>query len=257
VSRREPHPPPALGRLYAGTSGFAYPDWAPLFYPAGTRDRDLLPAYAARLPACELNNTYYRQPTPDRISAWAAATPAGFRFSVKAQRGGSLRALLADPAETLPWLLGPLGGFGERLGAVLLRVPDPIERDEERLARLLDAWPREIPLAVEFQHPSWVRDEVHDILSRSGAVLCATELDETEAPDVRLTGAFLYLRLRRTTYSGDELEAWAARVAPFLEAGHDVFAFFRHDATGLSALQATEFDRVVRTAIAGSAVTGT
>ena len=24
------------GRLYVGTSGFAYPDWAPLFYPAGS-----------------------------------------------------------------------------------------------------------------------------------------------------------------------------------------------------------------------------
>lgn len=235
------------GRLYAGTSGFSYPVWAPAFYPPGTRGDALLPAYAARLPACELNNTFYRQPTPDRIAAWVAATPDGFRFAVKAQRGGSLRALLTGPDATLPWLLGPLGGFGARLGSVLFRVPEEVERDEAHLARLLAAWPREVPLAIEFRHPSWERDEVLALLSRSGAALCATEIDDAETPTVRLTGSFLYLRLRRAAYPAADLQAWANRVRPFLDAGHDVFVFFRHDETGAAALRALELRRLVET----------
>ena len=39
------------GTLRVGTSGFAYPDWAPAFYPAGLRAEDLLRAYAERLSA--------------------------------------------------------------------------------------------------------------------------------------------------------------------------------------------------------------
>ena len=53
-------------------------------------------------------------------------------------------------------------------------------------------------------------------------------------PDIRVTGQFLYLRLRRTAYTDGELEGWAARIAPFLDAGLDAYVFFRHDETGIS-----------------------
>lgn len=235
-----------IGTLHVGTSGFAYPNWAPLFYPAGIRSADLLGSYATRLPACELNNSYYRQPTRERISSWVAATPESFRFTVKAQRGGSIRALVDDPAGTLPWLTGSLDAFGVRLGAVLYRVPREIERSDAQLARLLAAWPSTLPLAVEFQHASWHVDEVLDLLRSRSVAICATELDtDPEPPTIRLTGQFLYLRLRRTAYAPAELEAWAARVVPFLEAGTDVFAFFRHDERGESAVRAMELARLV------------
>lgn len=234
------------GVLYTGTSGFAYPAWSPLFYPAGSRGSELLPIYAAHLRACELNNTYYRQATPERVASWAAATPDSFRFTVKAQRGGSVRALTSDPAGTIPWLTGSLAGFGSRLGSVLYRVPLEVERDDARLTALLAAWPWALPLTFEFQHASWHVDEVLRLLSDAGAAICATELDEDTAPPaVTLTGRFLYLRLRRASYEPAELAAWAARIVPFLEAGHDVFAFFRHDAEGQSALRAAELDRLV------------
>ena len=226
------------GRLLAGTSGFAYPGWAPRFYQPATRAGALLADYAGRLPAVELNNTFYRQPRPDVIAGWLAATPADFRFVVKAQRGGSMRAFGAEAAATVGWLTGPYRLFGERLGSVLFRVPENVHRDDARLALLLGAWPAELPLTVELQHASWQADEVHALLREHGAALCATDLDGAPARDVRLTGGHLYLRLRRSAYADDELAAWADRLAPFLEAGNDCFVFFRHDADGESALRA-------------------
>lgn len=229
------------GTLYAGTSGFAYGAWVPRFYPAGTRANALLPAYAARLGAVELNNTFYRHPTEARIAAWLAATPATFRFAVKAQKGGSWRAFGGDPGPTLEWLLRPYAHFGERLGCVLYRVPDPQPRDDARLDALLSAWPRETPLTLEFQHPSWMDDEVHARLRAAGAVLCATDLDDADEPRLFRTGTHLYLRLRRASYHPSDLDAWAERVAPFLADGMDVYVFFRHDETGESAVRAVEF----------------
>ncbi|MFZ5853015.1 MAG: DUF72 domain-containing protein [Chloroflexota bacterium] len=238
------------GRLYTGTSGFAYRDWVPTFYPPGTRREDLLRSYATRLAACELNNTYYRQPTPGRIAAWVAATPPGFRFTAKAQRGGSIRALLSDPGAVLPWLTAPMTALGERLGSVLFRVPAEVERDDRRLTALLLAWPAGLPLTIEFQNPSWFDDDVFALLRSAGAVLCATETDDDpEPPSLRLTGPFVYLRLRRTAYTPEELGAWVDRIEPFLRAGHDAFVFFRHDAGGDSALRAVEFSRRAEAAL--------
>lgn len=229
------------GRLRVGTSGFAYAGWVPRFYPAGLASSRFLEHYATRLIAVELNSTFYRSPTPAAIAGWLAATPTDFRFAIKAQRGGSFRALRVDPATSVPWLTGPYRAFGERLGTVLFRVPEGVGRDDDRLAALLAAWPRDLPLTLEFQDTSWHVDETYQALARTRAALCTTELPEdAEPPTIRRTGPFLYLRLRRHDYTSGELAAWAARLEPFLAAGDDAFVFFRHDQVGRGPELATE-----------------
>ncbi|MEA2608881.1 MAG: hypothetical protein QOJ75_1124 [Chloroflexota bacterium] len=221
------------GRLRVGTSGFAYAGWVPRFYPAELQAARRLEFYASQLSAVELNNTFYRQPSPAAVAAWLAATPEPFRFAIKAQRGGSFRALQVDPTASVPWLTDPYRGFGARLGTVLFRVPEGIQRDDGRLAALLERWPRDLPLTMEFQEPSWHVDETFQALADARAALCTTELPEdTDPPTIRRTGPFLYLRLRRHDYADGEIAAWAARLEPFLTAGDDVFVFFRHDEVG-------------------------
>lgn len=226
------------GRLYAGTSGFSYPAWAPAFYPAGLRRAQRLGHYASRLGACELNSTYYRRPSQAAVRRWIDGVPAGFRFVVKGQRSAAYRAMAGDVEAAVGWLTEPLPAFGDSLGMVLFRVSANITRDDERLAALLAAWPAGLPLCLELQHPSWAVDEVHALLRGAGAALCATDLDDAPEPDLRVTGPSVYLRLRRSAYDGPAIERWAARLAPFLDAGHDVYAFFRHDDRGAAALRA-------------------
>jgi len=234
------------GRLLVGTSGFAYPDWAPRFYPAGLKAAGLLPHYASRLPAVELNNTFYQQPTAPKVASWLTATPEGFRFVVKAQRGGSWRAIRQpDPAESVEWLTTPYRLFGERLGCVLFRVDASIKRDDEALGRLMATWPRDIPVAFELQDPSWVMDEVHAILRAGGAALVATDLDDGDEPPLRRIGSFLYLRLRRTAFMDADVDAWSERLRPFLDDGMDTYVFFRHDEDGSSALRAERLRRLL------------
>jgi uncharacterized protein YecE (DUF72 family) len=209
------------------------------------------------------------------IRGWVAATPPEFRFAVKAQRSSAIRGLFGSPAEAVAWLTEPLGEFRERLGAVLYRVPAEIRRDgpwvegdvaraDDRVRALVAAWPRAIPLVLEFQDRSWHVDETFASLRDAGAVLCITELPpegdegaegagedtadvgaDPGPPTVRRTGSFLYLRLRRHDYSPSELDAWAARIEPFLAAGDDVYAFFRHDPVGRAGELAMELLRRV------------
>ena len=202
---------------------------------------------------CEINNTFYARPTVERIRAWRDAVPASFRFVVKAQRGASLRALNGNPAESVPWLTESLPEFGARLGAVLFRVAGDVTRNDEPLGALLAAWPPAIPLVIEAQHASWHVDETFAALRAAGAVLCTTDLDDQAAPpDIRRTGPFLYLRLRRTTYDEAALDAWARRLVPFLDDGMDAYVMFRHDEDGASAILAEGFaERVERVRASG------
>jgi uncharacterized protein YecE (DUF72 family) len=235
------------GRLYAGTAGFAYPGWAPAFYPTGARGGEhLLALYAGRLPAVELHNTFYRRPDPALVRRWVAAAPAGFRFCPKAQRGSALRISRAELAQgSVTWLAESLAGFDERLGCVLLAWPTPMRRDDDALRRLLDAWPASIRLALELGHPSWQDDAVHLAMRERGVVLVATDVDGATEPDLRLIGPFLYLRLRRSAYSDDHLARWVARLEPFLAAGVDAYCFLRHDADGRNALLAERLASLV------------
>ena len=52
-----------MGRLYAGTSGFAYPSWKPDFYPTKLPQKDFLKHYATRLNAVEINYTFRQLPS--------------------------------------------------------------------------------------------------------------------------------------------------------------------------------------------------
>jgi len=235
------------GRLRAGTSGFAYAGWSPRFYPPGTRGDGFLRHYAGRLATVELNNTFYRQPSPAAVDGWLAATPAEFRFAVKAQRGASFRSLQVDPTTSVPWLTDPIRRFGDRLGMVLFRVPDGVRRDDERLAAFLAVWPRDLPIALEFQDASWHVDDTFAALRAADAGLVTTDLpDDEEPPTIRRTGPFIYLRLRRADYDGDELRTWLDRLEPFLSDGLDAYVFFRHDEVGRGAELALELAALAR-----------
>jgi uncharacterized protein YecE (DUF72 family) len=158
-----------------------------------------------------------------------------------------MRALLQDPDESVPWLTEALPRFGDRLCTVLFRVPKEVRLRPDRLEPLLRAWRTPIPLTMEFQDPSWHVDEVFERLREAGAVLCTTELpDDPDPPDLRVTGPFLYLRLRRHDYTRGQVEGWAERIAPFLADGRDVYAYFRHDETGRATELAAELEAATR-----------
>ena len=63
--------------------------------------------------------------------------------------------------------------------------------------------------------------------------MVTTEVAEDEGPpEIRRTGPFLYLRLRRHDYRPVELATWLDRLEPFVSDGLDAYVFFRHDEVG-------------------------
>jgi uncharacterized protein YecE (DUF72 family) len=199
-----------MASLYAGTSGFSYPTWRPGFYPPGARPRDFLRLYAERLPAVELNATFYRLPSEEQLEAWAEQTPPSFRFAVKMSR----RITHFGRLELVPTFCERVRALGERLGPVLIQLPPSKPRDDGWLRLLLDSLDPDLGYAFEFRHESWADADVGGH-ARVGSLAGRA--------------SFRYLRLREPPYGEDDLTAWAERLEPLVAGGIDVYAFFKHE----------------------------
>jgi uncharacterized protein YecE (DUF72 family) len=214
-------------RLYSGTSGFSYPEWHGAFYPAALPAADRLAYYAARLPAVEINQTFYRMPRASQLAQWAAQVPDAFRFAVKASRKITHLKRLADVGEETKYLVDTVRALGEKLGPVLFQLPPYLKLDLERFDRFLDHLPAGMLAAFEARHASWHDDAVLVRLRQRGMAWVITEGDDAAAPELLATAPWIYVRLRRTDYDHAALASWATKLRAAVPV--QAFAFFKHE----------------------------
>jgi uncharacterized protein YecE (DUF72 family) len=198
-----------MGDILVGTCSWTDPALVRSgWYPAGRRDAEgRLRYYGERFPVVEVDASYYALPGERNSRLWVERTPDGFVFDVKAfslLTGHPTRsAVMPDglPADARdPGVLDevwarfaagiePLRRAG-RLGCVLFQFPPwlrPGARAEEVLAdtaRRCEGW----PLAVEFRHSSWWREErapaTRALLARYGMAAVAVDMPQGFAASV-------------------------------------------------------------------------
>ena len=214
-------------RWFAGTSGYSYKEWKGVFYPETIAPAEMLAYYGKRLPAVEINNTFYRMPRTHVLENWRDAVPKEFRFVIKASRRLTHQSRLDDDGA---FLADRVGKLEDRLGCVLFQLPPYFRKNVERLDTFLAKWPRELPAALEFRHVSWFDEEVMDVLREHGTAICVSDDGKMALPEVLATTDWLYFRLRREAYDTSDLRQWLAR-ADESGARHG-FAFFKHEDAG-------------------------
>ena len=225
-------------RVRAGTSGFSYKEWKGSFYPEDLPAARMLAYYSERLPAVEINNTFYRMPKPALLEGWSAEVPPEFRFVLKASQRITHFKRLKEAGDDVAYFFGVAATLGERLGPALFQLPPTLKKDLPRLEAFLGTLPTGAKAAFEFRHASWFEDDVFAALRSRGAALCLAE-DEELATPVVATADWGYLRLRRQDYGDADVAAWAARVReqPWTEA----YVFFKHEDAGSGPRLAAQF----------------
>src|SRR5688500_4589610 len=98
---------------------------AELFPDLGTH----LQRYAMRLPAVEINSSFYRSHRPGTYERWAAETPTSFRFAVKAPKQITHERRLIDVDELVQRFAAETSHLGEKLGAWLIQLPPSLVYD--------------------------------------------------------------------------------------------------------------------------------
>ena len=214
-----------------GTSGWNYPEWKGSFYPRDMKPAGMLAYYAERFKTVEVNNTFYRMPTPKVVDGWAATVPAGFVFVLKAPQRITHFARLRDVDDPVRVFCDTARTLGPKLGPLLFQLPPNFKVDTGRLADLLALLPPGVRAAFEFRNATWFTDEVYARLAGKNAALCVADNDDGATPAVA-TADWGYLRLRATGYSDDDLRGWLATMRRIGERWRDAFVFFKHEEAG-------------------------
>lgn len=237
--------------ILVGTSGFAFDDWAGVFYPAHLKQGDRFAWYIRHFPSLEVNATYYRIPAPSLFEKWDRLAPAGYPFIVKLH--GDATHKRKDPGDSIRRLVGATASLRSsgKLAGWLAQFPWSFREGEEGrayLAKIRGLLPKEDPLFVEFRHAGWDAPGTYRLLEEAGIGFCS--VDEPALPGLmppvsRSTNGIGYVRLHGRNaknwwdpgdggdrydwlYSDRELSEWVERVRELDRREGRTFVFFNN-----------------------------
>jgi uncharacterized protein YecE (DUF72 family) len=238
------------GRIYIGTSGWVYKDWAQAFYPTDWPAQRSLEFYSQNFPTVEINASFYRLPTEKAFAGWAQQVPKDFIFSLKGSRAVTHFKKLLPGARSLPILLERSKALGRRLGPILWQLPGAMKKNPARLAEFLESLDPEYRYAVEFRDPSWTDREIRELLSAHAVAQVA--LSSQKMPmNLEVTTDFTYVRFHGLAggaahdYNDQELKPWATFLRGCARRGVTAFVYFNNDVNTRAPLNAQRLREMV------------
>jgi uncharacterized protein YecE (DUF72 family) len=243
-----------VGEVRVGISGWTYPPWRGVFYPADLPHRRELEFAASRMNSVEINGSFYSLQRPSSYRGWFEQTPDDFVFSVKGGRFITHMKKLADVDTPLANFFGSgVLALEHKLGPLLWQLPPMLGFDPDRLAAFFGRLPRTVgeaarvaehhdarlrhgavtttsadrPLrhAVEVRHRSYETPEFVQLLRQHDVALVVADTAGKWPFLEDVTSDFVYVRLHGSQelyvsgYDDDALDWWAARVRAWASGG--------------------------------------
>ncbi|MEJ8838595.1 DUF72 domain-containing protein [Ramlibacter sp. AN1133] len=227
--------------ILVGCAGWSLPrDVQEQFGPGESH----LARYATRFPVAEINSSFHRPHKPFVWERWAAAVPAGFRFSAKLPKTITHERRLVDCGGLLDAFLAEAGHLGDKLGCLLVQLPPSFAFDASVAAPFLALLRERFAgaLAMEPRHASWFEADA-DALLRELRIARVLADPVRHAPGawpggwpqqvyVRLHGS---PRMYYSAYAPRVLAALAARMRLAQAEGAQVWCIFDNTASGAAA----------------------
>lgn len=259
--------PEKRATIYLGPSGWSYPDWSGIVYPAGRRSQfDALAFMSRYFNAIEVNSSFYRPPTAHTTESWLDRIDGSdeFLFTFKLYQRFTHQRDDYPRTDVAEFKLGiaPIARAG-RLGCLLLQFPWSFRCTAASfhwLARLAEEF-GEYPLVAEVRHTSWDRPEVRQSLRDMRINYCNIDqpvLHQCLPPASHTTGPIGYVRFHGRKadtwfaeniesherydylYSPAELHEWLPRLADVSAQTEKVFVFTNNCSAGKSVANALE-----------------
>jgi uncharacterized protein YecE (DUF72 family) len=181
--------------IHIGCAGWSIPrQYAEYFPERGTH----LERYAQRLPAVEINSSFYRPHRPATYTRWAASVPESFRFAVKLPQEITHRRRLHDVTEPLDRFLSEITALGVKLGLILIQLPPSLRFDSAIAQAFFTALRARFGGSVvcEPRHASWFTGTAERVLVAARVARVAA--DPAPVPEAAQPGGWpglVYYRL--------------------------------------------------------------
>ena len=244
-----------VANLRIGISGWTYPPWRGVFYPAKWAQKRELEFASRQVNSIEINGTFYSLQRPESFLAWKEATPEGFVFSVKGGRFIThMRRLKDVEAPLANFFASGVLRLGEKLGPILWQLPPNFQYDRERLETFFGLLPRDtkeaaalarhhdaklkegrawtraegkMPLrhALEVRHTSFENGDFVKLLRKHDVGLVVADTAGNWPLMEDMTSDFVYVRLHgdeslyASGYTDPALEKWARKIRAWARGG--------------------------------------
>ncbi len=181
--------------IRVGCAGWSIPrQYAEQFPERGIH----LQRYAQRLPAVEINSSFYRSHRPATYARWAASVPESFQFAVKIPKEITHTRRLCDVAEPLERFLSEITALDATLGPLLVQLPPSLRFEAEKVTAFFAILRKRFSgnVVCEPRHPSWFSAEAEQLLVE--AQIARVAADPAPVPQAALPGGWsglFYYRL--------------------------------------------------------------
>lgn len=219
------------------------------FYPRGTKDE--LTYYSKQFNSIELNATFYRMPSWEQVETWKDKTPEDFKFFPKLTNTISHFKRLIDVKEVVNDFCNSISNFDEKLGMAFLQLHDNFKpKDFDRLKKVVEDFPKGVPLGIEVRNNEWfsdekVQDDFCDLLEKNNvANIIVDTAGRRDMLHMRLTNSVAFVRYVGANHPSDveRLDDWIDRIKKWRSEGLEKLYFFVHQNIELeSPLLATYF----------------
>ncbi|MGY3053069.1 uncharacterized protein YecE (DUF72 family) [Pedobacter sp. UYEF25] len=212
------------------------------FYPKGTKDE--LTYYSTQFNSIELNATFYGMPSIDQVKTWREKTPENFKFFPKLTNTISHFKRLINVKESVEQYCDSIANFEDKLGMAFLQLHDNFKpKDFDRLQKVIEEFPKVIPLAVELRNEEWfsnskiLNDTTKLFDENNIANIIVDTAGRRDMLHMRLTSPTAFIRFVGANDDGIDqkrLDDWIDRIAFWKKEGLQNLYFFVHQNIELS-----------------------
>jgi len=237
------------GKLFIGTSGWAYGHWDGIFYPKDLPVKDKLKYFSKYFKTVEINYSFYHLPRPSTYQNWYNQTPEDFIFAVKASRFITHIKRLQGVKEAWKTFLENALYLKEKLGPILFQFPPSFRANEIKIKRLEDflklITKNKLQYAFEFRHKSWCDKKVYNLLKKYKAAWVIADSPSYPKSE-EVTTDFIYVRMHgskvlfSSKYTKKKLQVLSEKIKKYLKQGLNVYVYFNNDAMGYAIENAKE-----------------
>ena len=225
--------------FFAGTSGLvvAFPQRD---FPPEHSNKSRLAYYALQLNSIEINSSFYKLPRAATIMNWAEMVPHNFRFTFKLWKEITHQKQLIFSPDAIVKFFEVIDHVNDKKGCVLVQFPPSVKIDLliqfKQLLIAINETNKGWKIAVEFRHSSWYREDVYELLSRSGAGLVYHDKTGSATPLIEPTGDFVYQRFHgpggdyKGSYDDGFLYEYSLYIQEWRESGKSTFVYFNNTA---------------------------